>query len=270
MIRGSRSFLTHLILLGASASLLVACASAATGKKAKKEPADPGDDFGWEQWETEPDPLVTSEDPDSGAFGAAARPKTSEAGPVDPVDAGPVTKTFCTGPLAAGDLAITELMITSRAGSGDDGEWVEITSTKDCWLTLQGVAIESPRGTSAPNTVTIEEPFELAPHGTFIVADSADPAKNHAVPGKVFSWAATDVLKNDGDAVTVRLGTVVLDAVTYPAYSNLTAGRTLAFPDDCAPTARSDWKRWSLTFTAWSQPGFMGTPNAANADVTCF
>ena len=117
--------------------------------------------------------------------------------------------------------------------------------------------------------MTIAEDYELAPLGTFIVADSADPAKNHNLPGKVFSWDATDVLKNDGDTVALKVGSTVIDTLTYPAFSNLEPGRTLSFPDDCAVAVRNDWLRWSLSFDAW-KPGFKGTPNATNDDVACY
>jgi len=88
--------------------------------------------------------------------------------------------------------------------------------------------------------------------------------------GELFSaWGASDVLKNDGDTVSVKLGATVVDSVTYPAFSNLVAGRALAFPSDCPAAVRNDWTRWSLTFDAYSA-GFEGTPNATNDDVACY
>jgi hypothetical protein len=211
---------------------------------------------------------------DSGAFGASSRPAAAgprDGGAPDPngSDAGPVVKEYCAGALAPGDLQIGELLIASRAGSLDDGEWIEIRSTRSCWLKVKGLTIESPRGSFSPNRATIAEDFELAPKGSFVVADSADPAKNHALPGKVFAWNASDVLKNDGDTVSLALGGVVLDSLTYPGFTNLEPGRTLAFPDDCAPAARADWARWSLSFDVWA-PGQKGTPNATNSDVACY
>jgi hypothetical protein len=272
MICGSRPFL--LLASFAAATTLLACASA--DAKKKRQPVDPGDEFGWDESPTET-PIDTQIEPDSGAFGAPERPAANkdaggvvlDAGSPDASDGGPVDKTYCLGPLAAGDLAIVELMISSRSGSGDDGEWVEIRSTRDCWLVLDGVAVESPRGTAAPNVATVAAGLELAPGATFVVAGSADPGKNHGVPAPVFAWNATDVLKNDGDTVTVKAGGVVVDTLTYPALSNLTPGRSLAFPSDCAAGDRADWQRWSLTFASFAA-GFQGTPNAPNADVACF
>jgi hypothetical protein len=265
------------VFLAFSAALaLVACAAAAPTKK-HRDPVDPGDEFGLDD-SPEEQPLNSDTLNDSGAFGANERPKKDkDAGPGKPdatVDAGPtddggtVTRTYCTGALAVGDVIITELMIAARAGAADDGEWIEVTSTRDCWLKMKGVSIESPRGAVA-DSVNIDEDFDLAPHDTFLVADSLDPAVNHALPGKVFAWGTTDVLKNSGDTVSVKSGATVIDTLTYPAFSNLTPGRSIAFPDDCMPGDRADWQRWSLTFDSWTD-GFEGTPNATNADVACY
>jgi hypothetical protein len=259
------------------AAFLVACASepAATGKKTKRTPIDPGEGFFDDDVAASEDGLEPTTDPDSGAFGAPERPAPpgpKDAGPVidaGPGDGGPVVKTYCEGSLKAGDLQIGELLLSARAGSGDDGEWVEIRSTRTCWLKLKGVLIESPRGAAAPNATTILEDYELGPKASFVVADSADPVKNHALPGKVFAWDATDVLKNDGDTVNVKLGATVIDTLTYPSFTNLVPGRTVSFPDDCPASTRSDWTRWSLSFDTWAV-GFKGTPNAANDDVACF
>ncbi|AKV02167.1 hypothetical protein AKJ09_08830 [Labilithrix luteola] len=252
-------------------SLFACAASETTGKKHKATPVDPGDDFFNDDAPSQEQPLSPSEAPDGGAvFGASSRPSTRDSGtdaaPV--VDAGPQPKVYCEGNLVAGHLAVTELLIASRAGSNDDGEWVEITNTRSCWLKIKGITVESPRG-AAFNTATVTDDLEIGPEGSFIVADSLDPAKNHRLPGVVVSWNATDVLKNDGDTVTVKLGDTVIDSITYPAFSNLQPGRTLAFPDDCTWGVRSDWQRWSLSFDNWST-GMVGTPNATNDDVACY
>lgn len=258
--------------IAGGAAFLVACASAApaAGSKKKSTPVDPGDDYFNEDVPSD-DGLTPTSDPDSGAFGASERPSAKDGGPtVDGgADAGPVTKTYCVGPLVAGDLLVDELMLSSRSGSGDAGEWVEIRSTRTCWLKLKGLTVDSPRGAVPANVFTITEDFELAPKDAFIVADSADPLKNNALPGKVFAWDATDILKNDGDTINVKLGAAVVDTLVYPAFSNLVAGRSLAFPADCPATVRGDWARWSLSFEVW-KPGFKGTPNGANDDVACF
>jgi hypothetical protein len=259
------------------AAFLFACASAPTAStKKKRTPVEPGDEF-YDDVPSQEEGLSPTSNEDSGAFtpaGERPAPPAKDAGSTFALDGGSEggtvqPKVFCTGALAAGDLAISELLISSRTGANDDGEWVEITSTRTCWLRVKGLTIVSPRGTLAPNSVTIDEDYELAPKASFIVADSADPAKNHALPGKVFAWGALDVLKNDGDTVALKAGGTTIDTVTYPSFSNLEPGRSLAFPDDCAAGVRADWARWSLTFDVYT-PGFKGTPNATNGDVACY
>lgn len=273
---GSR-FARSLALLFTGVSFLAACASApATSTKKKRTPVEPGDEFYADDPPAEQG-LTPTSNPDSGAFSPAAErpappPATKDAGPLvdaGPSDGGPQPRVFCTGALAAGDLTISELLISSRAGANDDGEWIEIKNARTCWLHVKGLSIESPRGTTGTNAVTVTEDYDLAPGGTFVVADSADPAKNHGLPGKVFAWGIADVLKNDGDTVALKAGAVVVDTLTYPGFSNLEAGRTLAFPSDCPGNVRNDWARWSLTFDVYAA-GFKGTPNAANDDVACY
>lgn len=255
------------VALFTGAAFLAACAASAPPKKRKKAPIDPGDEF-WDDEIYEEQPLEPAAvNPDSGAFGAPNRPKDGGAGDDDAGFIGP--KIPCAGPIVAGDLAIVEILISSRPGSGDEGEWVEIKNTRSCWLDVQGIAIESPRGAAAPNVVTVTEAIELAPGESLIVAGSADPAKNGGLPGKVVAWNASDVLKNDGDTIRVKLGATIIDELTYPAFSNLEPGRTLAFPDDCAMIHHKTWERWSLTFHEWSA-GKRGTPNATNDDIACF
>ena len=259
----------------AGAAFLFACASApATSTKKRRTPVEPGDEF-YDDTPVQEEGLTPTTNEDSGAFSPAGErpaPAAKEAGTLldGGGDGGTIApKVFCAGALAPGDLAISEVLISSRAGASDDGEWVEVRNTRTCWLDVKGLSIESPRGTAAPNAVTITETFELAPGGTFVVADSADPSKNHGLPGKVFAWGAFDVLKNDGDTVVLKAAGVVVDTVTYPSFSNLEPGRALAFPADCPANVRTDWARWSLTYDVFA-PGFKGTPNAANGDIACY
>lgn len=261
----------------AGSSLLMACTLGQAPTKKKRTPVDCDVEDCYLEPPVEVEAPLTPDkvDPNSGAFGAPERPSLAgpggrplDAGAIEPGEAG-APRVSCGPALAAGDLAIVELMIASRSGSGDSGEWIEIQSTRDCWLKLKGVSVESPRGGAAPNVATITEDFELEPHGTFVVTASADLAKNQGIGGKVIVWGATDVLKNDGDTITVKIDALQIDSLAYPAFTNLTPGRALSFPSNCAWPDRKDWRRWSLTFGEFS-PGLRGTPNAPNSDVTCF
>jgi hypothetical protein len=208
------------------------------------------------------DPLDPVNNNGNGAFG-----KGTSSGSTGSSGGTIAKKTYCDGGLAVGDLNITEMMISSITGSGDSGEWVEITSTRDCWLALKGVSVSSPRGTGS-DTATFDVAYDLAPGATFIVADTADSTKNNGLPGHVLSWNSTDVLKNGGDTISVKLGDTVIDIVTYPDLTTVTPGTSLAFPVNCAGAERTDWVEWKPS-TATYGTDFHGTPNASNTDIAC-
>lgn len=276
-MRRSTLTLFGLASFAITTSLLVACTTTTTEKKKGDLPTS--SDFGTD--DSDPGDPTKSPDTvtDGGSLGASSRQSkgetdggritTPDASAPKP-DAGPPPKVYCTGALAAGDLRVVELMIASRAGTGDTGEWIEIQSTRDCWLKLQGLRIESPRGTTGVDFVNINSAFELAPNGIFLVGDSTDPAKNTGLPAtNLFSFESSDVLKNDGDTVTIKMGATVVDTRTYPSFTNLENGRSISFPVDCAWSVIDDWQRWSLTFDVY-KTGFKGTPGVDNDDVACY
>ena len=286
-----------LVIAGGTTAALIACAPASkprahvTADAADYNTDDPGDPA------LPPARPPDYNDPDSGALGAGERgrdastpapdggvrgnpvppdgdsgiPPIDDAGP-PPDDGGP---TLCP-PMAAGDLAIVEFMISSQTGSGDRGEWVEIQSTRtNCSLNLNGLHVESPRGTETPDSVDITDDVLLPPNGTFIVADTVIAELNHNLPGLVYSWVGTDVLKNDGDTITVSMGGTTIDTLTYGSWT-LKTGRSVSFPVDCTWSVRSDWTRWSWSFNVWDPAtvdggvSMQGTPNADNIDVACY
>ena len=205
---------------------------------------------------------------DAGATAPEGGRISIDAGnPQTGLDAGPSGD--CVGPLLLGDVKIVELMISTQSAIGDRGEWVEIQSTRSCRLNINGLTIASPRGTTATDSVTITTDTFLPPNGTFLVADSSIASLNGALPPVLFSWAASDVLKNTGDTVTLTAGTTMIDTLTYPSFTNLTPGRALSFPADCAWSDRASWARWSYAFRVYSGV-LQGTPNADNTDVACY
>ncbi len=183
--------------------------------------------------------------------------------PFDPGDGG-----LCLAAPAPGDLVIDELMIESVAGAGDHGEWLEVQSTLACALDLRGLHGDAPNGNKI-RTFDVGGDLWIPALGRFIVADSSNAAIDHDLPGPVVVWSGQpgDVLRNKGGTITLQYGGAIIDSVTYPSMA-LTAGASLAFPSDCAPSRRSDWTAWQSSTSAWF-PGFLGTPNAGNDDVQC-
>jgi hypothetical protein len=183
-----------------------------------------------------------------------------------PFDAGPDGE--CAASVGPGDLAIVEILIESVSGTGDHGEWLEVRSTRGCALDLVGLHAECAVGAKVSSLdVTTDE--WLPAGGAFVVADSADPAVNHALPGLVLAWAGNpgDVLRNEGATITLLANGALVDTVTYPK-TKTPIGTSLAFPSDCPSSVRADWARWQPSSASWF-PGFSGTPNARNDDVHC-
>ncbi len=174
----------------------------------------------------------------------------------------------CIGSLAAGDLVIAEMMIQSVAGTGDYGEWLEVRSTRECTLDLYGLRGQAPSGAKVRSFDVVAHVL-LPARGTFVVADSLNPALNHALPGTVVAWAgrAGDVLRNKGGTVTLLFNDAVIDSLTFPALAP-PIGASVSFPSDCPLDRRLDWTAWQFSTSSWF-PGFEGTPNAPNVDVLC-
>ncbi len=225
---------------------------------AETVPGDPADAASLPPW-----PDAANAVRDSGVGDAVAE----DAVESDGADGG------CSEPLGPGDLVIDELMIASQSGTGDHGEWVEITSTRDCAIDLNGLYAEVPHG-QGTTTATITSDVLLPPHAAFLVADSSSAAQNHDLPGMpslIVMWGAgtsSDVLKNSGNTITLFTATATIDALTYTATAKLVEGASMAFPKDCDPSLRTDFHNWQASLASWT-PGFFGTPGAPNADVSC-
>jgi hypothetical protein len=179
----------------------------------------------------------------------------------DPPDA-------CTRPLAPGDLVIDELMIESVKGTGDYGEWLEVRNTTSCAVNLNGLRGETPVGAKVHSFYITGDTW-VPPLGTFVVADSADPVVNHDLPGLVLTWSGQpgDVLRNNGGTVTLVLGNALVTSLTWPALKP-TPGVSFELPATCPPACATDFANWQPAQASWF-PGFYGTPNAPNTDVTC-
>jgi len=211
----------------------------------------------------------------TGALGWDAGPAVTEAATVPvtqgddasaDVDAG--LDGECTQPLGEGDLLIDELMIESVAGAGDDGEWLEVESTASCAVNLRGLHGECPVGAKV-HTFDVTGDVWIPSGGTFLIADSPDPAVNHYLPGLVLAWSGHpgDVMRNLGGTVTLSSEGVVVDSVTWPSLKP-PIGTTVELPADCPAGDADDFGVWQPATSSWF-PGFHGTPNAPNTDVQC-
>lgn len=266
------SYFVRAALLGAALVSFLVAASACGQQATRKSKASPdsGDLFEDDQAYTDDDDQTPSttigvSNKDAGVITVPTRPSDGgHDGRAAEDDAG----SLCAGDIQPGDLRVVEIMISSKSGQGDTGEWVEIQSARSCSLNVKGVTIASPRGTGS-DTVTVQTDLIIPPYGTFIVADDADPTKNGGLPTPVIGWSTTDVLKNDGDSVEITVGASSIDKVTYPSLST-SPGTSLAFPADCAWSDRATWSKWSNSVSTFGAGALKGTPNHDNSDVTCY
>ncbi|MGO9712880.1 MAG: hypothetical protein ACLQBL_28725 [Polyangiaceae bacterium] len=265
----------RLFLLALSACLTPACAAGTVGGYTFDDAGGGADGA----------PLATTDDAtvaatvtvndDAGVFAAPVFDDGSATSDDDGADDAPSGPPFdagegglCTAPLAPGNLTIVELMIESTSGTGDHGEWVEVASTLSCALDLNGLQGECPSGAKV-NAFAIQSDVWIPPLGTFLIADSTDPAVNHSLPGVVIPWSGGqgDVLRNEGATVTLLFGDTIIDSITYPDLK-LTVGASTSFPSDCTRSLRPDWSAWQTSTASWF-PAFRGTPNGPNVDVHC-
>jgi hypothetical protein len=180
----------------------------------------------------------------------------------------PVFEGGCTQPLQPGNLVIDELMLESVAGAGDDGEWLEVASTAACAVNLSGLHGECAVGAKV-YSFDVADDVWLEPGATFVVADSLDPAVNHYLPGLVLAWSGHpgDVLRNEGGTVTLTSGGELVVSLTWPSLKPV-VGTSIEFPADCPAGDVDDFDDWEDAVASFF-PGFQGTPNAPNLDVSC-
>lgn len=257
--------LLALVTTLAGAPALVACSAAdeatadATpdaGKKKKRKSKDSDDDK---------KPSLKGSSKDAGARDGGDAGVEDDGG--DP-DAG-APANLCKTPLAAGDLAIVEVLLAAKAGTGDRGEWIEIKNTRPCAVNIKGLEVSSPRTATVDDVATVTVDAYVAPGGRFLVASSTDPKVNGGLTGTLIAFAGntSDVLGNAGDDISIHLGALAIDTFGFDI-TGLNPGESLAFPEACAVMDRGNPALWKAAKHAWAS-GMHGTPNAPNTDVTC-
>ena len=203
-----------------------------------------------------------SSDADASSAADASSDADASGGATGPI--GPA----CPTPPGPGDLIFDEVMIATEPGSDDRGQWLEVRSTRSCSLDLVGLTATAPHGQSS-RTLEVASDLWLPPLGYFVIADTLDSSENNSLPGLVLAWTGSpaDALHKTSDTVTLSLGSTTIDTLSYPDKTRA-EGTSIAFPATCDPRLRTDFTNWVPSVASWT-PGFFGTPNAPNADVTC-
>ena len=136
-----------------------------------------------------------------------------------------------------------------RAGSGDDGEWVEIRSTRSCWLKVKGCR-SSLRAARLRRTRSRSPRTRARAERHVHRRRQRRSAKNHGLPGKVFAWDASTSSRTT--ATRSRSGRrrgrrhPHLPGVLEPRAGRASPSRTTA-PPTCAATGRAGASRSTCT-----------------------
>jgi hypothetical protein len=208
--------------------------------------------------------------PDSGARDGAA---PLDAGPPDaplPIDAGSDSGSDGGCPPTSERIAIVELMISSRSGAGDRGEWLELYNAGDCAVDLTGLTLVSPDGLAPPAVAMFVIPSGvIAPGGRFVLAQSGVPGENHDLPFDLTYAGSGVVLDNGGDSVSLVSAGTTIDRVAWIA-TDYMHGASRSFPDDRPIASNDSQVRFCNATAVYSEAAggpYRGTPRMPNG--TC-
>ncbi len=192
----------------------------------------------------------------------AGPPPTPDAGH----DAGPAPP--CTP--TPSNLAIVEVMIESRTGSGDLGEWFEIENIGSCTVNLTGLIVESPTDAGAAVTHTVSVGV-VPPGERFVFAQSGDSAENHGLPvDYVYGSGTAGVVFNNGaDSLRLTYGGVEIDRVTWGS-TDFRVGASRQLSSTASPTSNDSlasgaWCDSTDVYSMATGGPYRGTPGTANA-----
>jgi len=175
--------------------------------------------------------------------------------------------------VVVGDVVINELMPDSLVSEDQTGEWFELANTSPRAVDLFGWSFADSGG-----SVTVDEHVVIPPGGFGLFAALAVPAGNGHLPPVdwVFDWNAIH-LNNTGDSLTVRMGTVVIDELSYrPGPWEVPEGASMFLDPGFQSAELNDSPLpWCATPTELDYDyggqgmGDFGTPGAANPPGLC-
>ncbi|MFY2561755.1 lamin tail domain-containing protein [Corallococcus terminator] len=167
----------------------------------------------------------------------------------------------CTTAAAPGEraLIITEIMASPSTGTT---EYVEVTSTSDAMLNINGLSLISSGTSTASVDRGVGAAVVLPARGVVVLASNPDFATNGGVAADYGYGNALD-LETTGQ-LSLRVNGVVMDDVTYDEEFPLVAGRSLNLSSELVGSTAS---RYSWFWCASSEElsgGDRGTPGQPN------
>jgi len=165
----------------------------------------------------------------------------------------------------AGELVISELMHRPDANTT---EYLELTSTVDGLRDIANLHIRFDNGAGGVSDFSVltpgDRPLIVRGRGTFVAASNVNPATNGGVEAQ-YEYGGTPFALGHSGSLSVEMGDVVVDALTYSASFPQTTGRSMNLSSEVVGT-RASQHVWAWCDSDAQLPGGgRGTPGAANA-----
>jgi hypothetical protein len=176
--------------------------------------------------------------------------------------------------VTAGDVIINEMMPDSQDSDDETGEWLELFNLSDRVVDLLGWTLADSAG-----SVTVDAHLQIPAGGFALLAAVDQPRVNGNLPRVdwVFDWDAFH-LNNAGDSVTLSMGGLVVDELSYtPDPWVVPTGASMFLDPGYADASLNDSPLpWCATpqipafdYGSGEDPGDWGTPGEANPAGEC-
>ncbi len=170
------------------------------------------------------------------------------------------------GAVGVGDLVISEIMMSGNGGNGDVGEWFEIANVSGKDLDLKGLTIA---GKTSDTAIAVTASIVIKAGGFAVFGPSSDTTKNGGyTPVMTYSQTGFPLANSGDDTITLKVGTLVLDTVTYDFAAKWPAvvqGKAIQLSGGKLNAKDNDAKEsWCYATANYGTGGKFGTPGAAN------
>ena len=161
-------------------------------------------------------------------------------------------------PASAGAIVFTEVMAASQAGSGDRGEWFELTNTTDAPLDLGRCTITD----DGSDIHDIAGPLVVPAGGALVLARSANSVENHGLaPDYIYAGIT---LGNTADALNLNCDGTLIDRIAWTAGFSV-AGTARQLDRDLVNADANDLlDNWCAARASYGTAGKFGTPGDLN------
>lgn len=162
-------------------------------------------------------------------------------------------------PPVRGDIVISELM-PNPSVADELGEYIEIANISNTTLDLAGVLYVDNNGdVELPSIPELVVPAG----GVVVLCPNAECLQGAGAPAYVYAYASKQ-LKNGGEAISLKLGGVTLDELTFGSNTSWPHDDGVAMvlrPGSMDPDSNDSADAWCSASTSFGSPAQLGTPN---------